>query len=303
MDFSLLLMIGGVFITVALLAGSTASWWLVHNSPEQRRLRSLAIPAPAVIVTKTLSADETDPVLARLSRLLPKSPSEMSRLQRRLRRAGLASNAAPIYFSIAQLTLPLLIAGPILLYLGVSEGWMYAAGGAAVGYIVPGFFVDYKTAQRKKLITNGLADALDLITVCVEAGSGLDQAIIKASEELAIAHPEVAAELKLVTTETRAGKPRTEAFKNFSTRTGVDDVRSLVAMLIQTDRFGTSIGQALRTHAETIRTKRRQRAEERAAKVGVKLVFPLALCLFPALYVVCFGPVVVRIYRSILEGG
>jgi tight adherence protein C len=141
-----------------------------------------------------------------------------------------------------------------------------------------------------------------MLTVCVEAGSGLDQAISKASDELEIAHPALARELKLVTTEIRAGKPRLDAFKNFAQRTGVDDVRSLVSMLAQTDRFGTSIGLALRTHAETSRTKRRQRAEERAGKVGVKLVFPLALCLFPALYIVCFGPAAIRIYRVLLGG-
>ena len=143
-----------------------------------------------------------------------------------------------------------------------------------------------------------MADALDLLTICVEAGSGLDQAISRAAEELDLAHPAIAGELRLITTETRAGKPRLEAFQNFAKRTGVDDVRALVAMLTQTDRFGTSVGQALRTHADTIRTKRRQAAEERAAKVSVKMVFPLALCLFPALYVVCFGPVVVQIYRT-----
>ena len=117
--------------------------------------------------------------------------------------------------------------------------------------------------------------------VCVEAGCGLDQAIVKATDELEIAYPALRDELRLITTEIRAGKPRLEAFKNFAARTSVDDVRSLVAMLVQTDRFGTSIAQALRTHAETSRTKRRQRAEERAAKIGVKLVFPLVFFLFP----------------------
>ena len=107
----------------------------------------------------------------------------------------------------------------------------------------------------------------------------------------------------MVTTEIRAGKPRLEAFKNFGRRTGVDEVRSLVSMLTQTDRFGTSIAEALRIHSEMARTKRRQAAEERAGKIGVKLVFPLALCLFPALYIVCFGPVVVRIYHAFFESG
>ena len=124
---------------------------------------------------------------------------------------------------------------------------------------------------------------------------------MKATEELAIAYPALAEEMRMITTETRAGKPRLEAFKNFASRTGVDDVRALVAMLVQTDRFGTSIAQALRTHAETSRTKRRQRAEERAAKIGVKLVFPLVFCLFPALYVVVLGPAVIKIMHSLLH--
>jgi tight adherence protein C len=133
--------------------------------------------------------------------------------------------------------------------------------------------------------------------VCVEAGSGLDQAILKTSEELMISHPALATELQMITIEIRAGKPRLEAFKNFAARTKVDDVRELVAMLVQTDRFGTSVAQALRTHAATSRTKRRQRAEERAAKIGVKLVFPLVFFLFPAFYVVTLGPAVIQFIR------
>jgi tight adherence protein C len=162
-------------------------------------------------------------------------------------------------------------------------------------------YVARRTTLRKKAIRNGLPDALDLLTVCVEAGSALDQALARASVELEISHPALAEELRVINTEVRAGKPRLEAFRNFAQRTGVDDVRSLVAMLTQTDRFGTSIGDALRVHSETSRTKRRQEAEERANKVGVKLVFPLALCLFPALYIVCFGPVVVKVYHAFFE--
>jgi tight adherence protein C len=173
---------------------------------------------------------------------------------------------------------------------------------AGAFYVAPSFYIGHKTSLRKKAIRNGLPDALDLVTVCVEAGSALDQALHKASVELQLSHPILAEELRMITTEVRAGKPRLEAFRNFAQRTGVDEVRSLVSMLTQTDRFGTSIGDALRVHSETSRTKRRQEAEERANKVGVKLVFPLALCLFPALYVVCFGPVVVKVYRAFFEG-
>jgi tight adherence protein C len=133
-----------------------------------------------------------------------------------------------------------------------------------------------------------------LLIVCLEAGSSLDQAIVKASEDLAIAYPELADELRILSTETRAGKSRLEAFKNLAQRTQVEDVRALVAMLVQTDRFGTSVAQALRTMADDMRTKRRQAAEEMAAKVAVKLVFPLVLCLFPALYVAILGPAVIE---------
>jgi tight adherence protein C len=125
----------------------------------------------------------------------------------------------------------------------------------------------------------------------------LDQAVVKASEELVVSHPALADELRTITTETRAGKPRLDALRNFASRTAVEDVQSLVAMLVQTDRFGTSIAQALRTQANVSRTKRRQRAEERAAKLGVKLVFPLVFCLFPAMYVVTIGPAVIKFVR------
>ena len=168
--------------------------------------------------------------------------------------------------------------------------------------MLPGLWLGRKTAQRQKQIRNGLPDALDLMIVCIEAGSGIDQAIIKTSDELDISHPALAEELRLVTTEIRAGKPRLEAFKNFASRTKVDDVRSLVAMLIQTDKFGTSVAQALRTHAEVSRTKRRQNAEERAAKIGVKLVFPLVFCLFPALYVAILGPAIIDYLRVFKPG-
>jgi tight adherence protein C len=139
---------------------------------------------------------------------------------------------------------------------------------------------------------------LDLLIVCIEAGSALDQAIVKASEELDLTHPALTRELRLITTEIRAGVSRMEAFQNFAQRTNVEDVQTLVTMILQTDRFGTSIAKALRTHADTSRTKRRQRAEERAKKVGVKLVFPLVFCVFPSVYMVCIGPAVIAIYRA-----
>lgn len=173
---------------------------------------------------------------------------------------------------------------------------------AGVGYFIPTLWVGRAIEKRRRAIQNGLPDAIDLMIVCIESGSGLDQALNRVAEELALPYPELARELELVSAETRAGKPRLEAFRNFAERTKVDDVRSLVAMLVQTDRFGTSIGQALRTHAETSRTKRRQRAEEKAAKLGVKLLFPLVFCLFPAFYTVVLGPSMIRIFTQFVWG-
>jgi tight adherence protein C len=293
----------GVFISVALVAAATASWWLARNSPEQRRLRNLGpVTDTGIVVERPRLMETPDASLSRLRRLLPKSPKDMSRLQRRLAQAGYPHVQAVVYYSLAELLLPVVFGLGVIIALGVSSGWLLALCAAALGYILPGFYVGRLTTKRRKAIQNGLPDALDLITVCVEAGSALDQALVKASDELHLAHPALTDELRMVTTEIRAGKPRLEAFRNFAERTGVEDVRTLVSVLNQTDRFGTSISQALRTHAVTSRTKRRQRAEERAGKVGVKLVFPLALCLFPALYIVCFGPVVVRIYHAFFVG-
>jgi tight adherence protein C len=222
----------------------------------------------------------------------------MSRIQRRLVKAGFHGLMPAVVYSIAELTLPVVAALAVLMVAGAhTTTFIFAILAGVVAYLVPGFWLEYRIKLRKKHIQNGLPDALDLFIVCLEAGSALDQAIMKASEELALAYPALTEELRMVTSEIRAGKPRIEAFKNFAERTKVDDVRSLVAMLVQTDRFGTSIAQALRTHADVSRTKRRQRAEERAAKVGVKLVFPLVFCLFPAFYVVTLGPAIIQFVR------
>ncbi len=298
-----LLAVVGVFVAMCVVVGTTTSWVLERTSPERRRIRAIAQPAGG----DRMTADDRlvvapDPVLARLSRLLPKSPKEMSDLQRTLTRAGYSSGRALVIYSLAEVVLPLFLFFGTVTVLGFSAGLVPALVLGVIGYLAPSFWLSHKITERKKAIRNALPDALDLLTVCVESGSGLDQAVAKSADELRVSHPAIADELTTVTTEIRAGLPRIEAFRNFSRRTGVEDVRSLVSMLTQTDRFGTSIGEALRVHADMSRTKRRQLAEERAGKVGVKLVFPLALCLFPALYVVCFGPVVVQIYHVFFEG-
>jgi tight adherence protein C len=291
-----------VFVGVAVLSGLVASLVLARSSPERRRLREMAAAtAGSLGLGGAVSlTDKPDAVVKRVTTFVPKSPKEMGRLQKRLTRAGFRHPRAAVFFAMAEVVLPVVFALATIASLGVVRGGIFALLAAGVGYALPGFWLAHKTSQRQKQIQNGLPDALDLLIVCVEAGAGLDAAIVKASEELSISYPALAEELRLITTETRAGKPRLEAFKNFAARTGVEDVRSLVAMLVQTDKFGTSIAQALRTHAATARTKRRQRAEERAAKLGVKLVFPLVFCLFPALYVVVLGPAVIKIMESLM---
>ena len=297
----LVLVVVGFFVSIALLVGIGASAILGRTAPERRRLNEMAAAGASAVAFGSSEqirlTEQLDPRLERIASRLPKSPKEMSRLRRRLAMAGIHSFGAAVIYSVSELTLPFVFATPALLYMNPPTAWVLAAILAMIGYMLPALVLGYLISKQKLKIENGLPDALDLMIVCVEAGTGLDQAIQKTSVELEISHPELAGELRLVTTEVRAGKTRIEAFKNFAERTKVEDVRSLVAMLVQTDRFGTSIAQALRTHAETSRVKRRQRAEERAAKIGVKLVFPLVFFLFPAFYVVTLGPAVIQFIR------
>lgn len=304
----LLLPLSLLFVSIALIVGLAASSLLARTSPERRRLRTMAYAGPgldSLEVDRGGLIEKHDPRLERLAKALPKSPKEMGRLRRKMALAGISSYGAAVCYAVAELVLPVILGGATFAFLAGPMRYLGAVLMAMVGYMIPGFVLMRLITLQKRRIEDGLPDALDLMIVCVEAGSGLDQAILKASEELMISHPALATELQMITTEVRAGKPRLEAFKNFAERTKVDDVRSLVAMLVQTDRFGTSVAQALRTHAQVSRTKRRQRAEERAAKIGVKLVFPLVFFLFPAFYVVTLGPAVIQFVRVFfpLAGG
>ena len=297
MSLQMTLLVVTVFVSVALASGMVASIALRWATPGQRQIRRLAREGGGRILDDLQLTDLPSPWVKRFQEAIPKSPKEMSRLRRRLTAAGYRSLTAAAVYALAELLVPVIVGLATLSLIGVSR-WYLALLAGAMGYIAPSVWLGRKTAQRQKQIRNGLPDALDLLIVCIEAGSSIDQSIIKASDELDISYPPLAEELRLITTEIRAGKPRLEAFKNFASRTKLDDVRSLVAMLVQTDRFGTSIAQALRTHAEVSRTKRRQSAEERAAKIGVKLVFPLVFCLFPAMYVAILGPAVVKYVRE-----
>jgi tight adherence protein C len=292
----LMLALGVVFVSVAFATGYVIVEVLRRRAPARQRLH--ATPAASVLATnQPLAASALDPHLERATRFLPKSPKDMSKLQKRMARAGYHAPMAPVVYSVCELGLPIILLLACVYLLGPQRGALIGGVMAICGYMVPGFWLARQVELRKKLIANELPDALDLVIVCVEAGMGLDQAIAKSAEELAVSHRALSEELGIITTEIRAGKARMEAFKNFAERTKVDEVRALVSMLVQTDRFGTSIAQALRIQSEVSRTKRRQRAEERAQKIGVKLVFPLVFCLFPAMFVVTIGPAVIRFVR------
>jgi tight adherence protein C len=234
---------------------------------------------------------------ARLSRYAPKSPSEMGRLRWKLVAAGYRRPEAVAVFTGVRLGVALACFGAVAMPVFGRPNVLLALGAAALGYLLPGMALGRMARWRQHRIRLSLPDALDLLVVSVEAGLGLDQAIQRVGEELAFAHRDLSDELRLVNLELRAGKARSEALHNLAARTGVDDLSSLVAMLVQTDKFGTSVAQSLRVYSDTLRTKRRQRAEEAAAKTGVKMVFPLVFCIFPAIWVVTIGPAAIKIVQ------
>jgi tight adherence protein C len=290
----LMLALVAVFASVALLTGAAASAVLSRSSAGRRRLFALQVPHMPAAVAGGVLIDRPTARDSKLSTYVPKSPKEMTRLQKRLAEAGYHGYTPVLVYAFSEIGLAVIGFVTVASFVGLRRGALFAVAAAVQGYMVPGFVVARRIRRRKKDIENGLPDALDLLIVSLEAGLAIDQALLKSAEELEIAYPALSQELHLVNIEVRAGKPRLEALKNFAKRTKVDDVRALVAMLVQTDRFGTSVAQALRTHAEVARLKRRQRAEEKAAKLSVKLIFPLVFCLLPAFFVISVGPAIIK---------
>jgi tight adherence protein C len=256
-----------------------------------RRLEELTAPI------EEQQAPRFQSVVAALKRLgekAPRSAKELGDLRLRLVQAGFRRDEAlTIFYGIRvafALLLFAILGTPILMRPNIPV----ALGGLGLGYILPGMVLARLAKRRSHRIRLSLADMLDLLVVSVEAGLGLDQALQRVGQELAFAYPDLSDELRLINLELRAGKPRSEALRNLADRSGVDDLGSLVTMLIQTDKFGTSVAQALRVYSDTLRTKRRQRAEEAAAKTGVKMVFPLVTCIFPAVWVITIGPAAIK---------
>jgi len=232
--------------------------------------------------------------LKRVGERAPKSTKEMGTLRLRLVQAGFRRDEALTIFLGVRVAFALALFSLFATSIFARPNIAMALGALGLGYILPGMILARLAKRRSHRIRLSLADMLDLLVVSVEAGLGLDQAMQRVGQELAFAYPELSDELRLINLELRAGKPRAEALRNLADRTGVDDLSSLVTMLIQTDKFGTSVAQSLRVYSETLRTKRRQRAEEAAAKTGVKMVFPLVTCIFPAIWVITIGPAAIK---------
>jgi tight adherence protein C len=282
------------FLTAALLVAAGAMYFAAGRGTVIDRRLAEAVGAPAFTDDDTSASQVVMEAMKSLGNKLPRSTGDMGKLRLRLVRAGYRGDEAlPIFFGI-RITVAvaafLLLATPVL----IRPNFLYAIGGLLIFYMLPGMMLARLAKRRQHRIQQGLADVLDLLVVSVEAGLGLDQALQRVGEELAFAYPDLSDELRLVNLELRAGKGRSEALRNLADRTGVEDLGSLATMLIQTDKFGTSIAQSLRVHADTMRTKRRQRAEEAAAKTGVKMVFPLVLCIFPAIWIVTIGPAAIK---------
>jgi len=225
-----------------------------------------------------------------------------SQSQLMLLRAGFRRPEARLVIAGVRILLPvILVAAAYFGGLYRGRAVLVFAGAALLGYMVPEIWFLRRARARQHRLRVALPDGLDLLVVCVEAGLGLDQALLRVSQELQHAHREFSDELQLVSTEMRFGKTRTDALREFGRRTGLEDIKGLVTMLIQTERFGTSIAQSLRVFSEELRTKRRQRAEEMAAKISIKMVPVLVLFIFPALMIVVLGPAIVAIMRQFLK--
>ena len=238
--------------------------------------------------------------LAKLS--VPEDGWEESPVRIRFINAGWRKSTAPALFYAAKTGLTLLL--PILMYLLLRHGdhnlflWLVAA--AAAGYYLPDLWLKHCLKERQREVFETFPDALDLMTVCVEAGLAMDAALARVAQEIGLKSMVLAEELQLVTLELRAGSAKDKALRNLALRTGVEDVDALVTLLIQAERFGTSIAASLRVQSDQLRTKRRQRAEETAAKIALKLLFPLIFFIFPSLMVVLMGPAILQIYRVLL---
>ena len=256
-------------------------------------------------VTRKLNEVVMERLAKPVYRFTRPSNRNVRRLRRRLIRAGFNSENAVLVYSVLRLASTVFIPLAVF-FLLLSVGYLVnlqfvalVGLAAAFGLFIPSFILSRLIAKRQERISRALTDTIDLLVVCVEAGLGLNAALQRVGREMELVEPMLSSELAVTNREIRAGKPRDEALRNLGDRTGVDDIKSLVAMLIQSDRFGTSIANSLRVFADSMRTKRRQRAEELVSKASIKLIFPLLLFIFPALLIVLLGPAIIMLYQAL----
>ena len=287
------------FLFISLLVTAIGMRFMRGETAIERRLGELGVSGPLPSVP-TAGNERLLKTLKRLGNAAPKPSREIGKLKERLIHSGYrGSEALTVFFGIR-------LGMAILLFvLGTSplvpkSSLLAGLAGAAFGYLLPSMALGRMAQRRQHRIRLSLPDALDLLVVSVEAGLGLDQAVQRVADELSLVHPELSEELRLVHLEVRAGTARADALKNLANRTQLDDLSSLVTMLVQTDKFGTSVAQSLRVHSDSLRTKRRQRAEETAAKTGAKMVFPLVFCIFPAIWVVTIGPAAIKFVQVLI---
>ncbi|MGA9507178.1 MAG: type II secretion system F family protein [Candidatus Sulfotelmatobacter sp.] len=290
-----------VFVTIVLVVFAFGAAAVTPSSVLGARLRALgghgtvAQEKPAVKVRERIE-QALDP----LSKAIPLSPSDVSRTRAWLIQAGLRESRHVSFYFGARMMLAFVGLAGVILFSGVESVPLLVCV-PAFGFFVPRFILKRMIKDRQHRIRIALPDALDLTVICVEAGLALDQALMRVGKDLHHAHPDLSDEFHLVNLEMRAGKPRAEALRNLVDRTGVDDIRSLVGTLIQTDRFGTSIAQALRVHSDSLRTARRQRAEEQAAKTTIKMVPPLVIFILVPFLFVTIGPALIQAYHSLVS--
>ncbi len=296
-----IIMIAAALAALLLFCG-LASFLGQSFAPARRRLDEIAADAGAP------PRENLGQLIARVMRpveryVMPKD-SERQGTQQQLQFAGYRSTSAVTTFYGAKLALSAvmllgwLFAARFLPHISSGRVVFIALAASFFGMILPGMWLDRAVKKRHKLLRDGFPDALDLLTVCVESGLGLSQALQRVADELDVSHPELAGEIAQVTAQMRAGVDREDALRGLATRTGLDDVRGLVSLLTQTLRFGTGISEALRVYSEDFRDRRMQAAEEAAAKIGTKLIFPLVLCLFPSFFVVAIGPAVIKLVEA-----
>ncbi|MGP8253240.1 MAG: type II secretion system F family protein [Terracidiphilus sp.] len=289
------------FVVIFVLLGS-GLLLLFYREAMIKRISEVINPQPkqrSLMETIQQTGSSLGGMVEHFEQVLPKSEAEVSVARQRLVRAGFREEQGLKVLYGAKVLLPLILLA-IVFATGLASQNMFMAIAFSVGggFLIPDFYLGHLISKRQKAIHRGLPDVLDLLVICIEAGLSLDQATSRTAQELTKSQPELADELGIVVLEQRAGRPRGESWKRMADRTGVDSVRNLVSMLVQSEQLGTSVARTLRVHGDTLRTQRVQQVEEEAAKTSVKLVFPLVFFIFPSLFVVLLGPAVLIMIDS-----